>query len=98
MTLERYKELMARLMCLLAQSATDDRISRTIINRFEEFAVDPMSVPVEWRSLLADLIRDCEETRNSPDFQIPRLPRDPHIKPKDDEAFRLFSDEFYDVK
>lgn len=38
-----------------------------------------------------------KEYGDSPDFQTPQRPGDPLIKPKNDEAFRLFLDEFYDA-
>jgi|GEM_PF-3447865 len=93
---DRRNELIARLKSLLPQFETGNWIPE-FSYRFQEYLDDPESVSNEWRDFIDDWRQLREEFGDPPEIQIPRLPGDPHIKPKDDEAFRLFMDEFYDA-
>ena len=58
-----------------------------ILQRYQEYLKDRMSAPLEWRRLFDVIIRSARVG------DIPKPSDDAILKPKDDEAFRLFLEE-----
>jgi|GEM_PF-7007360 len=65
----------------------DIQLYRKLHELSEQYAVDPESVPIEWRQRVIKHIKAGEFLRKLSE------PRHVIMKPKDDEAFRLFADD-----
>lgn len=75
----------------------DIRNAVLIGQRLSEYLMDEKSTPPELREAW-ERLRQFMKTRKSPADEFMTIRGDSWIKPKDDEAFRLFGDDLYSAQ